>query len=125
MGYLSLFGILIVGLNDHYTQFVTNVFAYSSEPYKSSFDANSQKLMNYSRFGIVFVDSEGIFKSKDHDSYAAKSMKVSNYVQKESSQDWTSKLVDLMIDSISSVSRMFIALGLSFVAAIVVGITAA
>ncbi len=125
MGYLSLFGILIVGLNDHYTQFVTNVFAYSSEPYKSSFDTNSQKRKNYSGFGIVFVDSEGIGKSKDHASYAAKSMKVSNYVQKESSQDWTSKLVDLMIDSISSLSRMFIALGLSFVAAIVVGITAA
>lgn len=124
VGYLSLFGILIVGQNDHHTQSVSNVYAYSSRQYKSSFDTNAEKPMNYSGFGIVFVDSQGIGKSKNHDSYAAKS-KDSNYIQKESSQDSSGKFVDLMIDSVSSVSRMFIALGLSFVAAIIVGIAAA
>jgi NitT/TauT family transport system permease protein len=40
-------------------------------------------------------------------------------------QNWNINLVNLLVDSASSVYRMFAALGLSFVAAIIIGITAA
>jgi ABC-type proline/glycine betaine transport system permease subunit len=123
VGYLSLFGSLIADLDNHFTQFITNVFAYSNEQHQSSFETSAQTRINYSGFKIAYVDSQFIGKVMDHGSYAKKS--DTNYTQKESIQDWTSKFVDLLLDSISSVSRMFIALGLSFVAAIVVGITAA
>ncbi len=42
-----------------------------------------------------------------------------------SNQNWNINITSLLIDSVSSVYRMFAALGLSFVAAIVIGITAA
>ena len=42
-----------------------------------------------------------------------------------SSQNWNINFINLLIDSVSSVYRMFAALGLSFVAAIIIGITAA
>jgi NitT/TauT family transport system permease protein len=40
-------------------------------------------------------------------------------------QNWNISLVNLLVDSASSIYRMFAALGLSFVAAIIIGITAA
>jgi NitT/TauT family transport system permease protein len=123
VGYLSLFGSIIADLNYHFTEFVTNVFAYSNEQHQSSFKISAQTRIKYSDFKIDYVDSQFVDKVKDHESYDKKS--DTNYTQKESIQDWTSKFVDLMLDSIFSVSRMFTALGLSFVAAIVVGIAAA
>ena len=43
----------------------------------------------------------------------------------DSNQDWSINFINLLIDSASSVYRMFAALGLSFAAAILIGITAA
>lgn len=40
-------------------------------------------------------------------------------------QDWSINFINLLVDSVSSVYRMFAALGLSFVAAILIGITVA
>jgi NitT/TauT family transport system permease protein len=45
--------------------------------------------------------------------------------KEDSNQNWNINFTSLLIDSVSSVYRMFAALGLSFVAAIVIGITAA
>ena len=45
--------------------------------------------------------------------------------EQHSNQNWNINFTSLLIDSISSVYRMFAALGLSFVAAIVIGITPA
>jgi NitT/TauT family transport system permease protein len=45
--------------------------------------------------------------------------------KEDSNQNWNINFKSLLIDSVSSVYRMFAALGLSFVAAIVIGITAA
>lgn len=52
---------------------------------------------------------------------------ISNNADKktDSNQDWSINFINLLIDSASSVYRMFAALGLSFVAAILIGITAA
>jgi ABC-type nitrate/sulfonate/bicarbonate transport system permease component len=50
---------------------------------------------------------------------------IDNATNKDSNQIWIISFVDLVIDSISSVYRMFSALGLSFLAAILIGITAA
>ena len=122
---LSLFVVLIFDLNFHYTHFVVVIFASVKNVGNSFFvHAHTQKPMDYSGYESV-VYSYVIDNNKDTNSNLAKSISLTNYPQKDSSQDWTSKFVDLMIDSISSVSRMFIALGLSFVAAIVIGITAA
>jgi len=50
---------------------------------------------------------------------------VSNKVDKSPTQKWSISLIDLLSDSISSVYRMFAALGLSFLVATIIGITAA
>jgi NitT/TauT family transport system permease protein len=50
---------------------------------------------------------------------------VSNKVDKSPIQKWSISLIDLLSDSISSVYRMFAALGLSFLVATIIGITAA
>jgi len=125
LSYLFLFVILVVGLNDHFTWFGTFFLAFVNKLDNSFFeDAHAQKPTNYSGYDII-VYNYGIDSSNEFDGKAVKNIAVTNYIQKGSSQDLISKFGDLVIDSISSVSRMFIALGLSFVAAIVIGITAA
>jgi NitT/TauT family transport system permease protein len=48
-----------------------------------------------------------------------------NDLKQGSNQSWNINFINLLVDSVSSVYRMFAALGLSFVAAIILGITAA
>ncbi len=125
LSYLSLFVIIMVGLNDHFTQFGTSFLAFVDKLDNSFFEeAHAQKPMNYSGYEDIVL-SYDIDSSNKSNGNTVKDITLTNFIQKGSSQDLTSKFVDLMIASISSVSRMFIALGLSFVAAIVVGITAA
>ena len=50
---------------------------------------------------------------------------VNNTADKQSYQNWNIGFIDLVIDSLSSVYRMFVALALSFLAALIIGITSA
>ena len=53
LSYLSLFVIIIVGLNDDFTQFVTIIFAFVNKLDNSFFEeAHAQKPMNYELFRI-------------------------------------------------------------------------
>jgi hypothetical protein len=48
-----------------------------------------------------------------------------DYKKEGTNQNWNINFISILIDSVSSVYRMFVALGLSVVAAIIIGITAA
>jgi len=73
-------------------------------------------------------DFKGIAGNDGYNSSIIKARNTENNAdakKEDSNQSWNINFTSLLIDSVSSVYRMFAALGLSFVAAIVIGITAA
>ena len=87
--------------------------------------ASGQTTMSSQNENMNGIMSNSASISTNHKTNTHSQTIVSNKADKSPTQKWSINLIDLLSDSISSVYRMFAALGLSFLVATIIGITAA